>query len=181
MSKRLPYRSQKTRFFCCIGIKKPMSRMKREDMMDGDQKKLKLWVRMLASSTRVVQVLNKRMKGHTPLTLAKFDVLVAIDRTPGSVVTMSELSRMLLVSNANTTGMVSRLIKDGFVEKWALPTDRRVYSVAITSEGRKVLKHAIAIHKGWVDELLGHMDENKIDDMIDTFSDFKSNLTDIET
>lgn len=154
--------------------------MSNENMADGDQRQLKLWVRMLASSTRVVQILNKRMKEHTPLTLAKFDVLVAIDRAPGGVITMSELSRMLLVSNANTTGMVSRLMKDGLVEKWALPTDRRVYSVAMTSEGRKILKHAIAIHKGWVDELLGSIDKDKVDEMIDLFTDFKKDLSEID-
>ncbi len=154
--------------------------MSKENIDNEDQKMLQLWVRVLASSTRVVQVLNKRMKQHTPLTLAKFDVLVAIDRTPGGVITMSELSRMLLVSNANTTGMVSRLMKDGLVEKWALPTDRRVYSVAMTSEGRKTLKHAIVIHKEWVDELLGGIDKDKLDGLIDTFSDFKKGLTDIE-
>ncbi len=145
-----------------------------------DHKHLSLWVRMVASSTRVVQILNKRMKENTPLTLAKFDVLVAIDRTPGGVITMSELSRLLLVSNANTTGMVGRLIKDGFVEKWALPTDRRVYSVAMTSEGRKALKHAIGIHKEWVDELLGGIDEDKIDGLIDTFSSLKNDLARFE-
>lgn len=149
-------------------------------MDDGEQKPLKLWVRMLASSTRVVQILNKRMKKHTPLTLAKFDVLVAIDRTPGGVITMSELSRMLLVSNANTTGMVSRLMKDRLVEKWALPTDRRVYSVAMTSEGRKTLKHAIIVHKEWVDELLGGIDKDKLDGLINLFSDFKKDLAEIE-
>ncbi len=154
--------------------------MTKINMDDEDQKKLKLWVRMLASSTRVVQILNKRMKEHTPLTLAKFDVMVAVDRTPGGVITMSELSRMLLVSNANTTGMVSRLMKDGFVEKWALPTDRRVYSVALTSEGRRTLKHAIKIHKGWVDELLGTIDENKLDDQIELFSQLKADLAKIE-
>ncbi len=157
-----------------------MSAMNKENMADGDQRQLKLWVRMLASSTRVVQILNKRMKEHTPLTLAKFDVLVAIDRAPGGVITMSELSRMLLVSNANTTGMVSRLMKDGLVEKWALPTDRRVYSVAMTSEGRKILKHAIAIHKGWVDELLGSIGKDKIDELIDLFTDFKKDLSGID-
>ncbi|PCI46080.1 MAG: MarR family transcriptional regulator, partial [Alphaproteobacteria bacterium] len=73
-----------------------MQKMTKENIDDEEQKQLKLWVRMLASSTRVVQILNKRMKQHTPLTLAKFDVLVAIDRTPGGVITMSELSRMLL-------------------------------------------------------------------------------------
>jgi len=154
--------------------------MDKKDSVGGDQKQLKLWVRMLSSSTRVVQILNKRMKKYTPLTLAKFDVLVAIERSPGSVITMSELSRMLLVSNANTTGMVSRLMKDGLVEKWALPTDRRVYSVAMTSEGRKILKHAIAIHKTWVDELLGSIDEDKLDDLIDLFSNFKKDLAEIE-
>ncbi len=155
--------------------------MTKVNMAEGDQKYLKLWVRMLGSSTRVVQILNKRMKEHTPLTLAKFDVLVAIDRAPGGVITMSELSRMLLVSNANTTGMVSRLMKDGMVEKWALPTDRRVYSVAMTSEGRKILKHAIAIHKGWPDELLGHIAADKIDDLIEIFSGFKKDLAGIES
>ncbi len=154
--------------------------MDKKDSVGGDQKQLKLWVRMLSSSTRVVQILNKRMKKYTPLTLAKFDVLVAIERSPGSVITMSELSRMLLVSNANTTGMVSRLMKDGLVEKWALPTDRRVYSVAMTSEGRKILKHAIAIHKTWVDELLGSIDEDKLDELIDLFSNFKKDLAEIE-
>jgi len=154
--------------------------MDKKDSASGDQKQLKLWVRMLSSSTRVVQILNKRMKKYTPLTLAKFDVLVAIERSPGSVITMSELSRMLLVSNANTTGMVSRLMKDGLVEKWALPTDRRVYSVAMTSEGRKTLKHAIAIHKTWVDELLGSIDEDRLDDLIDLFSNFKKDLAEIE-
>lgn len=151
-----------------------------ENNESGEQKQLKLWVRMLASSTRVTQVLNKRMKKHTPLTLAKFDVLVAIDRAPGGVITMSELSRMLLVSNANTTGMVSRLMKNGLVEKWALPTDRRVYSVAMTSEGRKTLKHAILIHKGWVDELLGSIEDDKLDGLIDVFTGFKKDLARIE-
>lgn len=87
---------------------------------------------------------------------------------------------MLLVSNANTTGMASRLMKDGFVEKWALPTDGRVYSVAMTSEGRKTLKRAIVIHKEWVDELLGGIDENKLDGLIGIFSDFKKDITETE-
>lgn len=154
--------------------------MNKENIGGEDHKHLKLWVRMLASSTRVTQVLNKRMKQHTLLTLAKFDVLVAIDRTPGGVITMSELSRLLLVSNANTTGMVSRLMRDGLVEKWALPTDRRVYSVAMTSEGRRALKHAIVVHKEWVDELLGGIDENKLDDLIGLFTQFKTDLSTIE-
>jgi len=63
----------------------------------------------------------------------------------------------------------------------ALPTDRRVYSVAMTSEGRKILKHAIAIHKGWVDELLGHIAADKIDDLIEIFSGFKKDLAGIES
>ena len=154
--------------------------MTNENSDSSDQKQLKLWVRMLASSTRVSQLLNKRMKQNTVLTLAKFDVLVAIDRSPGGVITMSALSRMLLVSNANTTGMVSRLMTDGLVEKWALPTDRRVYSVAMTREGRKTLKHAIGIHKGWVDELLGSIEEDKIDGLIEVFSGFKKDLAGIE-
>ncbi|NOZ65904.1 MAG: hypothetical protein GXP00_05320 [Alphaproteobacteria bacterium] len=51
----------------------------------------------------------------------------------------------------------------------------------MTSEGRKILKHAIAIHKGWVDELLGHIAADKIDDLIEIFSGFKKDLAGIES
>ncbi|NOZ42217.1 MAG: hypothetical protein GXP02_03490, partial [Alphaproteobacteria bacterium] len=53
-------------------------------------------------------------------------------------------------------------------------------SVAMTSNGRRILKHAIAIHKEWVDELLGSIDKDKTEELITLFSSLKNDLADIE-
>ena len=51
-------------------------------------------------------------------TLPRFDVMAALYRKPDGML-MSELSRFLLVSNGNVTGIVDRLVSDGFVVRVA--------------------------------------------------------------
>ena len=78
---------------------------------------------------------------------------------------MSNLSRELLVSNANMTGMTTRLQTAGLVVKKSLPSDRRIYSVALTDEGRDKLKKAEEKHGVWIRELLACVDGGEVDFM----------------
>lgn len=151
-----------------------MNEMK--NIAEIDQNCLQLWTSLLGSTTDITQTLNKRMRQYTPLTLAKFDVLMAINRASDDVITMSELSRMLMVSNANMTGMTKRLVKDGFVRKWALPTDRRVYGVALTGEGKRVLQETMTIHHEWIEELIGGVRREDISDMIKKLDNLKASV-----
>lgn len=124
--------------------------------------KTELMNRMVGNCNRLTQELNRRMKLGLGLSLAKFDVLLVIKDAEGSEITMSNLSRELLVSNANMTGMTTRLQADGLVEKKPLQSDRRIYSVTLTDEGRAKLEKAIERHQVWVDELMACVDADDV-------------------
>ncbi len=126
-------------------------------------RKTKLMTRMIGNSSRLSLELNRRMKQELSLSLAKYEVLVAIDRAEGGEITMSDLSRELFVSNANMTGMTTRLQKDGLVEKRSRPTDRRIYSVVLTERGAKKLEEASVKHSLWIRELFSSIDADEVE------------------
>ena len=76
--------------------------------------KLRLWVRLLRS-VRVVEVeLRRRLRAEFGETLPRFDVMAALARQRAGM-TMTEVSRFLMVSNGNVTGIVDRLVAEGMV------------------------------------------------------------------
>jgi DNA-binding MarR family transcriptional regulator len=68
---------------------------------------------------------------------------------------MSDLSRFLLVSNGNVTGIVERLVADGLVVRSKRDGDRRASIVRLTASGAEIFTRMAAAHEGWVDALLG--------------------------
>ena len=63
---------------------------------------------------------------------------------------MSALSRFLMVTGGNVTGLTDELEKDGLVQRDAEPGDRRCYRVALTAKGRKAFeKIAANTSAGW--------------------------------
>ena len=82
----------------------------------ASKRRLKLWIRLLAVTRRTEAELREFLRVKHGTTLPRFDVLAALYRRQGGV-TMSDLSRMLLVSNGNATTVVDRLEKDGLVRR----------------------------------------------------------------
>jgi len=101
-----------------------------------------------------------RVKHDT--TLPRFDVLAALYRRRDGV-TMSELSRMLLVSNGNATAVVDRLEKDGLVRRTPSETDRRTVFVALTPEGLAQFEGLATDHEREVDRLFAGLSESDLD------------------
>lgn len=101
-----------------------------------------------------------RVKHDT--TLPRFDVLAALYRKRDGV-TMSELSRMLLVSNGNATAVVDRLEKDGLVRRTQSEQDRRTVFVALTAEGLAQFEGLASDHERAVDRLFGGLSEADLD------------------
>ena len=73
------------------------------------------------------------------MTLPRFELLSALDRIADGL-TMGELSRWLMVSKGNVTGIAERLSEDGFIVREPTPTDRRSFVVTLTKKGRKAYK-----------------------------------------
>ncbi|MEZ5759418.1 MAG: MarR family transcriptional regulator [Emcibacteraceae bacterium] len=137
--------------------------MKFAKIVGGPCQKTKLMSRMIGNSYRLTQELDRRMKQAFSMSLAQYEVLLAIDCTEGGQITMSNLSRTLNVSNANMTGMTARLQASGLLKKKSLPTDRRIYSVALTEEGKSRLSEAIEKYNIWINELMSFADGEEVD------------------
>jgi len=113
---------------------------------------LRLWLRLLACTNQVEQQVRQRLRGEFDITLPQFDVLAELDAADGPQ-TMSALSRRLMVSNGNVTGVIDRLVRAGLVGRSVSPTDRRVQYIALTTVGRQRFATMAAAHESWVASL----------------------------
>ena len=92
------------------------------------------------------------------MTLARFDYLAQLHRHDGGL-RMSELSRYLMVTGGNVTGLTDELEKDGLVERDAEPGDRRSTRIALTPRAARASRRSPASTKRWVVELFAGIAE----------------------
>ncbi len=132
---------------------------------DIETRKLGLWLRLITNSHIVEKQVRNLFRSEFGVTLPRFDLMSALYREQAGL-TMGELSRRLLVSNGNVTGIVERLRKEGLVKRWVLPTDRRIYSVGLTPRGRTEFKEMASRHKGWICEIFDELEDQELTEMI---------------
>lgn len=118
---------------------------------------LRLWLRML-TCTRFIEKRIQNLMRDADTTLPRFDALVALSRAPEGL-TMGELSKRLLVSNGNVTGIISRLEAEALVSREALPEDKRTFVAKITPRGRGDLQRVIEPHEALVEAMFGALTE----------------------
>lgn len=135
-------------------------------MSDGSKRRLKLWIRLLALTRTAEGGLREYLRLNHATTLPRFDVMAALYRRRDGV-TMSELSRLLLVSNGNATTVVDRLEKDGLVARRPSETDRRTVFVALTAEGLAQFEGLAAGHEAEVAKIFATLSEADVDLLTD--------------
>ena len=136
--------------------------------------RLRLWVRLLRASRSIEAELRERLRQEFNTTLPRFDVMAALYRTRDGML-MSDLSRFLLVSNGNVTGIVDRLVSEGLVARARRNGDRRTSMVRLTEEGSKAFAVIAAAHESWIGELLGNVSEDEARRLTGMLNSFRSN------
>ena len=126
------------------------------------KRRLKMWIRLLGVARAAEGQLREFLRVEHGTTLPRFDVMAALYRRRDGA-TMSELSRMLLVSNGNATAVVDRLEKDGLVRRNPSETDRRTVYVALTPEGLRQFEGLAADHERKISGLFGDMTEADVE------------------
>jgi len=141
---------------------------------ESDSKaRLRLWIRLLRASRLIEGVARERLKAQFNATLPRFDVMAALYRKPDGML-MSEISRFLMVSNGNITGIVDRLVSDGLVARAQRNGDRRTSFISLTRKGRTLFADMAAAHESWVDELLGGLSVRDAEQMSTKLKSFRS-------
>lgn len=113
---------------------------------------LRLWLRMLTCTTLIESEIRTRLRQRFDVTLPRFDLMAQLEKSPEGL-TLGELSRRMMVSNGNITGLVERLVELGLVERQPHPTDRRAAFVRLTAAGHASFADMAAEHGGWIAEL----------------------------
>ncbi|HVE50625.1 MAG TPA: MarR family transcriptional regulator [Casimicrobiaceae bacterium] len=121
-------------------------------MRADDHAALRLWLRLLTCTLLIEQDIKTKLRERFAMTLARFDLMAQLERHPAGL-KMSELSRRLMVSGGNVTGLTDQLVAEGLVERHAVPADRRAFQVRLTTVGRKAFLGMAREHERWIAEL----------------------------
>jgi DNA-binding MarR family transcriptional regulator len=117
-----------------------------------DHAMLKLWLRMLASTTQIEAEIRGRLRERFGISLARFDYMAQLYRYQEGL-KMSALSRYLMVTGGNVTGLTDELERDGMVVRMLRPGDRRSRIVSLTPEGRRDFELMAKEHEQWILEM----------------------------
>ena len=118
----------------------------------GDHAALRLWLRMLACTTQVEAEIRRRLRERFGISLARFDYMAQLYRYKDGL-KMRALSRYLMVTGGNVTGLTDELERDGLVVREGSPDDRRAWIVRLTPKGRRGFEAMASEHEQWVLEL----------------------------
>jgi DNA-binding MarR family transcriptional regulator len=126
-----------------------------------DHAALKLWLRLLACTTQIEDEIRRRLRARFDISLPRFDYMAQLHRRPEGLM-MKALSRCLMVTGGNVTGLTDELEREGLVQREASPTDRRSWIVRLTPAGRTAFEAMAQEHELWILELFAGLDARAV-------------------
>lgn len=110
---------------------------------------LRLWLRLLTCTQLVEKQVRNQLREQFDTTLPRFDLMAQLQRNPDGL-KMNELSRRMMVTGGNVTGITDQLVAEGLVERVQVNGDRRAYRVRLTGQGCKTFGDMARAHEGWI-------------------------------
>lgn len=138
---------------------------------------LKLWLRMLACTVRVEDTIRSRLRTTFGITLPRFDLMAQLERHPDGL-RMGELSKRMMVTGGNVTGIADQLEREQLVVRVPDPQDGRAFMLKLTPAGREAFESMATVHEGWVAELFADIPAADKTTMIALLDSMKQRLND---
>ncbi|MCK9284373.1 MAG: MarR family transcriptional regulator [Rhodocyclaceae bacterium] len=138
----------------------------------NDHDALRLWLRLLACTNLIEGQVRSRLRVEFDTTLPRFDLMAQLERMPEGL-KMGELSKRMMVTGGNVTGITDQLVAEGLVVREDNPADRRAYIVKLTAEGRRQFKRMAEPHEKWIIELLAGLGDAEKKQLFDLLAKMK--------
>jgi DNA-binding MarR family transcriptional regulator len=142
---------------------------------DSHRDELRLWLRLLTCTNLIESEIRRRLRERFDVTLPRFDLLAQLDRAPGGM-TLSDLSRRMMVSNGNLTALVERLATSGHLDRKTSANDRRAQVIKLTREGRAAFRAMAIEHERWIAELLAELAPGDVTALLKLLAKTKSSV-----
>lgn len=113
---------------------------------------LRLWLRLLTCTQLIEKQVRSRLREQFDTTLPRFDLMAQLERQPEGL-RMGELSKRMMVTGGNVTGIVAQLEAEGLVARVPDAQDGRAFMVTLTPSGRRTFAQMATVHERWVAEL----------------------------
>ncbi|MEO8344252.1 MAG: MarR family transcriptional regulator [Betaproteobacteria bacterium] len=116
---------------------------------DAHHESLRVWLRLLTCTLTIERQVRVQLRKRFAMTLPRFDLMAQLERNPHGL-KMGELSRRLMVTSGNVTGLTDQLVQERLVERILIATDRRAFLVRLTTKGKQAFDLMASEHEGWV-------------------------------
>ncbi len=126
--------------------------------------------KVLIALVRVAELFKRRSScifNCFGLSFSQYNVLRLLDSAPEGKLSITDMSKRLLVSTPNMSGIAKRLEKSEFADRLADENDDRKTILRITPKGRKVVVEIKPIHEKNVGEILKGCSAVHRDDMLE--------------
>jgi arylformamidase len=98
------------------------SETKAVELPEDHGSELRLWLRLLTCTTLIEGEVRSLLRERFDVTLPRFDLMAQLDRVPEGM-TLSDVSKRMMVSNGNVTGLVERLVESGHLDRRTSDSD----------------------------------------------------------
>jgi len=121
---------------------------------------LRLWLRILTLHKLINNEVRRRLRRYFGMSLSRFDLLAQLDNTPSGI-RVGELSKRMMVTTGNISGLTDELVVDGLVERTADPFNRRANLVRMTTKGRTLFREAAKINEKWIEDFFSNLSQSE--------------------
>ena len=122
---------------------------------------LRLWLRMLTCTQLIEKQVRTQLRARFDTTLPRFDLMAQLERAPEGM-RMKDLSRRMMVTSGNITGITDQLVAEGLVERTEVEGDRRAYRIRLTPQGRTQFIDMAHHHEQWIVNAFAALSERDI-------------------
>jgi DNA-binding MarR family transcriptional regulator len=136
---------------------------------------LRLWLRLLATTNLIEAHVRRMLQDRFATTLPRFDLMAQLERVPDGL-KMGELSRRMMVTGGNVTGITDLLEREGLVTRIGDPDDRRALRVRLTAAGRRSFRAMAAAHERWIVEAFAPLDPDELGRLAGLLGRLKSHI-----
>lgn len=122
---------------------------------------LRLWLRLLTCTQLIEKQVRNGLREQFTTTLPRFDLMSQLERAPDGM-KMNELSRRMMVTGGNVTGITDQLVTEGLVERVKVEGDRRVWRVRLTARGHTTFNEMAQQHESWIVEAFAGLSPKEV-------------------
>jgi DNA-binding MarR family transcriptional regulator len=138
---------------------------KAHETPEDHRDELRLWLRLLTCTSLIESEVRRRLRESFDVTLPRFDLMAQLDKAPDGM-TLSDLSKRMMVSNGNLTGLVERLVASGHLDRRTSDVDRRAQVISLTDLGRAEFRAMAAAHESWIADVFRDLTQKDHEDLM---------------